>query len=71
MSDEEAPYENTDWYVSTYGDTSNKDCLLDDLKNASMRTTQSNERHISVRGRCFFLWPANRSIEQISRQCRY
>lgn len=32
MSNEEAPYENTDWYVSTYGDTSSKDCLLDDLK---------------------------------------
>lgn len=32
MSNEEAPYENTDWYVSTYGDTNSKDCLLDDLK---------------------------------------
>lgn len=32
MSNEEAPYESTDWYVSTYGDTNSKDCLLDDLK---------------------------------------
>ena len=32
MSDKEVPYGSADWYVSAYGDTNSKYCLLDDLK---------------------------------------